>query len=359
MPQIENIMKKLVKTAKQQFEQRLQELHVVKRWELCSTEVYHHCIDNRHDFILLREQDGEYKELRYGLEYETVVLGERFLSAMTERLSQGSLPVKPLFDWYASADHDDESFNLLDVYMCELESEHHTFEDLYEEVPDIRIITAREQWENDSAEAKATQVNESGYTYRIVPLATSIDFYVCTPDGDFCRKRYPSLDELRRDSTFVINYIDWVRNSHPEDLESALYWLAQGKYTMSECSMMDIYNVATCRECIDYEDKQYPEAEFQKLKDEAESLRKKLVSHIEHLCELGLTINQEVLCSRYTLSCADGDALCTDPLKEIYTLKNDAAEWILCYREQPIETESYHLDKLSIDTLLHIIESLQ
>jgi hypothetical protein len=72
-----------------------------------------------------------------------------------------------------------------------------------------------------------------------------------------------------------------------------------------------------------------------------------------------LTINQEVLCSRYALSCADGDALCTDYLKEIYTLKNDAAEWILCYREQPIETESYHLDKLSIDTLLHIIESLQ
>lgn len=352
-------MKKLVKTAKQQFEQRLQELRVVERWELCPTEIYYGCEMPNGIFVLLRDQDGEYKELQYEMRYFDLLLGERFLSAMTERLSEGSLPVKPLFDWYASADHEDAPFNLLDIYMCDLESEHHTFEDLYEEVPDVRIITAREQWENDSAEAKATQVSASGYTYRIVPLATSIDFYVSTPDGNFCRKRFPSLDELRRDSTFVINYIDWVRNSHPEDLESALYWLAQGKYTMSECSMMDIYDVATCRECIDYEDKQYPEAEFQKLKDEAESLRKKLVSHIEHLCELGLTVNQEVLCSRYALSCADGDALCTDPLKEIYTLKNDAAEWILCYRTGVLETESYRLDKLSIDTLLHIIESLQ
>lgn len=352
-------MKKLVKTAKQQFEERLSELRVVERWELCPTEIYYGCETPNGIFVLLRDQDGEYKELQYGMRYFDLLLGERFLSAMTERLSEGSLPVKPLFDWYASADHEDEPFNLLDVYMCDLESEHHTFEDLYEEIPDVRIITAREQWENDSAEAKATQVSESGYTYRIVPLATSIDFYVSTPDGNFCRQRFPSLDELRRDSTFVINYIDWVRNSHPEDLESALYWLAQGKYTMSECSMMDIYDVATCRECIDYEDKQYPEAEFQKLKDEAESLRKKLVSHIEHLCELGLTINKEVLYSRIAISWANGEVLCTDPLEDIYLMKNDEAEWILCYRSAPLETESCYLCRFSIDTLLHIIESLQ
>lgn len=352
-------MKKIVKTAKQQFEQRLQELHVVKRWELCPTEVYHHCITGQHEFILLREQDGEYKELRYGLEYETVVMGERFLSAMTERLSETSQPVKPLFDWYASADHDDEPFNLLDIYMLELESEHHTFEDLYEEVPDVRIITAREQWENDSAEAKATQVTESGYTYRIVPLATSLDFYVCTPDGNLSRQRYPALDELRKDSMFVINYIDHVRNTHPEDIESALCWLSQGKYTMSECSLMDIYNVATSRECMEYEDKSFPEAEIQQLKSDVESLRKKIVLHIENLCEHGFTIDEEILCSHIALSWADGDALCCDFLEDVYLMKNDQSELNFYYRVSPTETSYCQLEKLSIDTLLHIAKSLK
>lgn len=350
-------MKQLVKTAKQQFEQRLQELHVVKRWELCPTEIYYQCITDQHNFILLREQDGEYKELRYGLEYETIVLGERFLSAMTERLSEGSLPVKPLFDWYASADHDDKPFNLLDIYMCELEEEHHTFEDLYEEVPDVRIITAKEQWEKASASSKLVQQSGDDL-YKVEVTDTDIIFYTFR-HGSYQKETFPSFHELRNDSRFVVDYLSFVRDSHPDDMESAFEWLAGRKYTMGDVALLDIFDIAKRKSVYCYKECSVNETARLNFANEAESLRKKLVSHIENLCELGLTINQEVLCSRTALSCADGETLCTDPLEEIYMLKNDAAEWILCYRSQPIETESYHLGKLSIDTLLHIIESLQ
>lgn len=128
--------KRLVKTAKQQFEERLKLLCLVKKWELCKTEIYYHCMDADHDFHILREQDGEYKELCFHHQYEALVLSEAFLFSITERFVEGKAEIKQLYNWYASADHDEEPFTLMDIYMCGLEDEEITFEDIYEEVPD-------------------------------------------------------------------------------------------------------------------------------------------------------------------------------------------------------------------------------
>ena len=126
--------KRLVKTAKQQFEERLKVLHVFKTWKLCDTEIYYHCTDINEGFYILRDQDGKYKELRYKPRYEDLILSERFLFSMSERFTLNGVEIKPLFEWYASADHDEEPFNLMDIYMCDIEDEEITFEDLYEEV---------------------------------------------------------------------------------------------------------------------------------------------------------------------------------------------------------------------------------
>ena len=247
--------KKLVKTAKQLFEERLSELNVVNTFKLCDTEIYYLCEDSKAHVYILRDQDGEYKELVYGMQYEALVLGERFLSTMTERLSDASLPVKPLFDWYASADHDNEPFNLLDVFMCSLEENIVVYEDLYEEEPDEpKVITAREQWEKESEKAVSVQGSEH-YTYKVERTEEAIVFYTIKY-GAYLKEVYPPLSELRKDAEFVTNYISFVRNTHDTDMEAALEWLAGREYTMSEITLLDIYDIAKEKKVTEYEDKE-------------------------------------------------------------------------------------------------------
>ena len=246
--------KKLVKTAKQQFEERLSELNVTGSYELCENEVYYLCEDSNAHVFILRKQDKEYRELAYGVQYEALVFGEDFLSAMSERFAELEVYVKPLFDWYASADHDDEPFNIFDIFMCDLEESNTVFEDLYEEVPDVKIITAREQWEKASEKAVSVQGSEH-YTYKVERTKEAIVFYTIK-DGTYLKEVYPPLSELRKDAEFVTNYISFVRNTHDADMEAALEWLAGREYTMSEITLLDIYDIAKEKKVTEYEDKE-------------------------------------------------------------------------------------------------------
>ena len=203
--------KRLVKTAKQQFEERCKELNYRYQYELSESEIYYAYTGEHENFFIFREQNGEYKELRYEQTYEALVFGERFLSALTERLAEAAQPVKPLFDWYASADHDDEPFTLLDIYMCDLESEHITFEDIYEEIP-----SDKEQWEADSKDA--IEFSVSDYTayfsendlgkYEICDKCLKIYLFNDPLYNCFV---YPSLSFLHKDKEFIDSVKEHIR----------------------------------------------------------------------------------------------------------------------------------------------------
>ena len=357
-------MKQLAKTALQQFNERLAQLFIETSYTPFEGETYYVCTDVDKNLIILRNvHNQELNEIRYHKTYNEFVTSDNFIEVITAFFVERDLSVKPLFDWYASADHDEqEPFTLMDIYVNTFEGEEHIeFSDLYEEVLDTRTITARQQWERDSAQAVATQVTESGYTYRIVNNPDHLDFYICTPEGGFCRRRFPSLDQLRRDNEFVINYIGHVKSTHPEDLDAAIYWLAQGKYTMSDVSLMDIYDIAGCIEYLDYEDITVNQSEQNHLRDEYNTFRSKLIHHVENLLEQGLTINEEAISNYYALGLTDGNTILTDSLEAIYPMKNDEGKWIICSCECATDTESYYnyINHFSTDTLFHIIDSLQ
>lgn len=248
-------MKKLIKTAKQQFEERLSELRLIERWEMCATEVYYNCVDHKGLFVLLRDQDGEYKELQFQMEYVDFVMTEGFLASVVERFGQGKIPVRPLFDWYASADHDNEPFNLLDVYMTGLEAYNFTFEDIYEEIPDAQIVTAKEQWEKESVNAVLVQTLANGSIYKVENTSEYIDFYIYN-NGQYFKERFAPLPELRTDKNFTIDYLNHVYSLHDGDIHLAFEWINGGEYKMSELSLLDICEVAKAKTITEYEDKE-------------------------------------------------------------------------------------------------------
>lgn len=352
--------KKLVKTAKQQFEERLRELNVVREWKMCDTEIYYLCEDSKAHVHLLRDQDGEYKELSYGQQYEALVFSSRFLCAMSERFVELDIDIKPLFDWYASADHDDEPFSLLYIFMCELEESHFTFEDLYEEIPDVRIITAKEQWEKDSQGAEVVQKLANGSTYKVAVTDGSITFFVYQDGGEYFREIYPSFDELRKDASFVTAYLSHVQGTHDTDMNAALAWLQGGEYTMSKVSLLDIYTVGKDFDHLCYHDKEVPAGVVkQDFKDEMGALRTKMVAHIEQLCEQGMTVNFEALCKNYTIAFVDGSFDYTENLEEFYLMKHTQEPyWRYIMRYSNGEYDG-RLGLFTIETLHHIIEALQ
>ena len=303
--------KKLVKTAKQQFEERLRELTLVKEWKMCDTEIYYLCEDSKAHVYLLRDQDGEYKELSYGMQYEALVFSERFLSMMSERFAENNVKVKPLFDWYASADHDDEPFNLLDIYMCVLEESHFIFEDLYKEVPDVRIITAKEQWEKDSQGAEVVQKLANGSVYKVAVTDGSITFFVHQDGGEYFREVYPSFDELRKNVGFMTAYLSHVRDTHDTDMDAALAWLQGGEYTMSKASLLDIYEVGKCIDYLCYYDE---EERVDNTVDMSpvESVKAEIIKKIRTLYDMGYVVDTEKLKLTDFVGYVDGTGACLD-----------------------------------------------
>jgi hypothetical protein len=219
-------MKKLVKTAKQQFEEDLNNLTLVRTWKMCDSEIYHHCVNGAGHFILFREQDEEYKILMYHKTYEELVLSEEFLFSVTQRFIDGRAEIKQLYNWYASADHENEPFNLLDVYMSDLEAVNNTYEDEYEEVPDVRVITAKEQWENDSKEANTLYENKDE-TLKVLITDEYVKFY--RHDDAITCYTYPPLEKMRTDRWFVCQIVDILSESCEHDkISPFIKWTRTG-----------------------------------------------------------------------------------------------------------------------------------
>ena len=223
-------MKKLVKTAKQQFEERLNQLTLIKKYNLSETDLYYLCENEYHEMSILREiHDKEFYEQKYTMSYSELISSEDFLHDITMRfIEHHDEPVKPLFDWYASADKDDEPFTLDDIWMCNLEdidlSEN--FSDIYEEVPDVRIITAKEQWEKDSNNAKVL-CSSTDKTLKVEVSSSWVIFY--DSEDIYSRSIYPPLEVMRNDALFVGRMTESMNEaSMYDDIAIFLKWVRTG-----------------------------------------------------------------------------------------------------------------------------------
>lgn len=233
-------MKKLVKTAKQQFEERLDALVDVKPQPIDGNEVFYTATENDGRFVLLYYNGENYYETTYEMPYVDLLLSNEFLNEMAYRFIDLNRDIRPLFDWYI--DHKcylngKAPFDWLDVWMLSV-GKLTTYQDIYEEVPDS--ISAKEQWEKDSADAVICYDGVEGVC-KFLMDADNLTFYVSSKDE--YRKYQPmKMSELRKNSEFITKYINEVNTLHSDDMDEALKWLATGEYTMSDCSFMDVYN---------------------------------------------------------------------------------------------------------------------
>ena len=303
--------KKLVKTAKEQFEERLRELNVVREWKMCDTEIYYLCEDSNAHVYLLRDQDGEYKQLDYGQQYEALVFSSRFLCAMSERFVELDIDIKPFFDWYASADHDNEPFSLLDIFMCELEESHFTFEDLYEEVPDVRIITAKEQWEKDTDGLIVARNNEDKVLFvNIMP--SEVKFY--DNYNGYASYIYPSMEEMRKDASFVSRVVDeLMRSANHDKIGVFMEWVREGgSFPLNPAVIYDSeFQGFTF---MTYEDKEEPVEQVDNNVDMSpvESIREEIISKIRTLYDMGYVVDTEKLKLDDFIGYVDGTGNCLD-----------------------------------------------
>lgn len=353
--------KKLVKTAKEQFEERLRELTLMTSYQGVKDEKFYLCENEHKEMSILRDsKEYGFIEYKYQGGYQSMIDSEEFLYKMVCRFNEIGEPVKNIFNWYASADKDLTPFTVYDICQCMEYLNELTFEDLYEEVPDVRIITAKEQWEKDSKGAEVISMLANGSTYKIAVTDGSITFFVYQDGGEYFREVYPSFEELRKDVNFVMAYLSYVRATHDKDVDYALAWLQGGEYTMSKVSMLDIYEVGKCIDHLCYHDKEEPvEKPFEKqdFKKEMDALRNKMVAHIEQLCEKGMTVNVEVLCQNVTLVCKDGSYIICEEIEDCWVAKNEKDQWSL-YRKEYDGEWNTTIDSFSIDTLQYIIEAL-
>ena len=260
--------------------------------------------------------------------------------------------IKPILEWWSDADKDSEPFDISDIVKFAPAKKFVKFEDQYEEVPDEpKVITAREQWEKASTCAVLVQESED-YAYN-----DAIIFYTIK-DGVYLKEIYPPLSELRKDAEFVTNYISFVRNTHDGDLEAALEWLAGREYTMSEITLLDIYDIANDKDVIEYEDKTFQEVSKQEFSEEIDALRKKMVAHIIEQCEQGMLVNEEVLCRNYTLNWTDKSHVFCEELEDCWIAKDNDGKWKFYRKDRDGEWDS-EIEYFTIETLKDIIEVLQ
>lgn len=350
--------KRLVKTAKQQFEERLRGMQEYGFYKADTDDVFHGCEDHDGKFVILRENGGYYFECKYAQNYWDLIESEDFLNAMAERFLEQRVSVKKLFDWYASADRDNPPFNLVDIWRVGDEETFKQFEDIYEEVPDARVITAKEQWEKEIGNDEKV-FGVSGTEYAVQITDGSITFFV-SQNNEYFKEIYPSFDELRKDAKFVVRYLDSVRRNHDADMEAAMEWLNGGEYTMSDVSLLDIYECADCIDHLCYHDKEESaEVDKHDFSAEMEGLRKKMVAHVEELCEKGMTVDAEILCQNPFLLWLGKCYTPTDDIIDCLTIKDEKGKWKFCYDYRAEGEHECGFDEFSVEGLYQVIEAMK
>lgn len=351
--------KKLVKTAKQQFEERLRQLHTFVEQVIDKDMYFYGCMDADFDFyVLYSDADKEFYECRYGRQFEDVMQSEEFLLAMVRRFDEGARKIRPLFEWYASADHEINEaapLDFRDVANIGIEKEFITFQDVEIEVEDEpKIITAREKWEAASIMAK-TLWSSDAETVKVEQTDSFVRFF--RSDDILSCYEYPSLEEMRKDESFAVRIIDvLVESCQTNRLADFLKWTKSGGAFPLPIEII-FHSEFQGYKFTEYEDdrKESPKQDF---KEELDALRTKMVAHIEQLCEQGMTLNMEVLCRNYILTWTDRSFLLCEEIEDCWIAKDDKGEWNLYRKERDGEWDS-GIGCFTVETLQNIIEALQ
>lgn len=357
-------MKKLVKTAKQQFEERLGELNIFNHQSLDLNETFYCGLNSENQFImLLNDGDANYMESGFIDEYEAVVTSEKFLSAMIERFNEGKREIKPLFDWYASADHEitkSSPLDLRDLFNLGVEEAFYQFEDIYEEVPDVRIITAKEQWENDSTES-TIQESEGDTPFKVVISDNSLKFYYYEY-GYYCNI-YPPLESLRKDEIFIKDVTDRLLEfANYEGVGKLQHWIRfGGEFPLSFGWIF--YSEYPRTDVIEYEDKELPQEQTIEKKDFSDrfsSLKSDIIANIGELCENGASIDIEALFESYSIVWIDGAVSYFEDVADFSLMKTLEGHWKygIEYGHDKGNTYNGRLELLTLESLLHILDSL-
>lgn len=360
-------MKKLVKTAKQRFEERLGELNVFNHQSLDLNETFYCGLNSDNQFImLLNDGDANYMESGFIDEYEAVVTSEKFLSAMIERFNEGKREIKPLFDWYASADHEiteSSPLDLRDLFNLGIEEAFYQFEDLCEEVPDVRIVTAKEQWENDSKDANTTIVREDE-SIRIVSHQSGIDFYIHGKDDSYRKESMPPFHELRSKPEFIVAYLAFMRKHHLNFINDAVMWVSGDLLSPNEYRILEMRDACNCCSIVhNYEDKELPQEQTIEKKDFSDrfsSLKSDIIANIGELCENGASIDIEILFDSYSIVWIDGAVSYFEDVADFSLMKTLEGHWKygIEYGHDKGKTYDGRLELLTLESLLHILDSL-
>ena len=257
-------MKKLVKTAKQQFEERLSKLDVVSKDEYGSN-MYYLCEDNCCRCIILynAEDNSIYEEIGYDGTLLDIYNHEDFLENITNHwLEYNGGTIKRLFDWYASADKENPPFSIGVIAECASNGSVICYEDLYKEVPDVQIVSAREQFERRLEEVGLLQAwydQCSVGRIGIVDKETKrvlVFVHEDYSDG-YTEFVYPPFEELRKDSKFCVECLgELIDNCDDMFLKAVSLWIYKG----GNCPLdpVDVYfsaNHLRLEETTDFEDK--------------------------------------------------------------------------------------------------------
>ena len=258
-------MKKLIKTAKQQFEERLSELQNPVIEKIRDT-TYYSCDDQDGRFIVLSKYEGNYEaysEIVYGYSLMDIYTDADFLASLTEFwIEYRHEPLKVLFEWYATADKDNPPFGVDDILQCYGKGSHISFGDKYEEVPDVQIVSAREQFEHRLEEVGLLQAwydqCSFGRIGTIDKETKRILVFVHEDYSDgYTEFVYPPFEELRKDSGFCLECLgELVDNCDDTFFKAVSLWIHKG----GNCPLdpVDAYfpaNHLRLEETTDFEDK--------------------------------------------------------------------------------------------------------
>lgn len=353
--------KKLVKTAKQQFEERLRELGLLDVWKVqgacgrIGTFVW----DNDSIVIFVHEDDDDkYSEFFYP-PFEELREDETFCKECLKEFACNSDDrfVASLVRWIV--DNGERPLDPEDVYfpanhLKYLES--HDFEDLYEEVEEPKVLTAREKWDAASVVAKTLWSNDVE-TVKVEQTESFVRFY--RADDILSCYEYPSLEEMRKDETFSIRIMEvLVESCQTEHLGKFLNWVRRGGAFPLPIEII-FHSEYQVYKFTEYEDdrKESPKKNF---KDEIDALRKKMVEYIIQLCEQGMTVNVDSLTKRIALGWEDNSFVFTEDIKDLFAKKAENGEWLFCYTSYPNgRSDEYPFKYLSIETLQMFIEAMQ
>lgn len=360
-------MKKLIKTAKQQFEERLNELEN-PFIEKISNTTYYSCNDNDGHYVVLSKYEDSYDEYSEYISSRPLIdiyTDSDFLCSLVDYWNEYRHEhLKDLFEWYATADKDNPPFDVEVILQCYDRFSCTSFNDYYEEVADVRIITAKEQWERDSKNAKVATTLDNGSIYKVEVTEQSITFYVFKGDC-YTKSIFPPFSELRKDNKFIIKYLELVRMLHDGDMDYALSWLAGGEYKMCELSLLDIYESSQEIDGMEYEDKELPQEQFIEKKDfstEITDLKERMIKHIKELHKQGMALNSDFfLENAYSITWSDGSYYACENLVSCKLTKSD--EGVLCFSETQVNDKDVTYDSplstLTINTLWSIIDAMR